>query len=280
MKVSGFTIARNVIKFNYPILESIQSILPVCDEFIVNVGDSEDDTLNLIRSIDSDKIRIIQNVWDFSDGPEVLSVQTNLALRACTGDWAFYLQSDEVVHEDDLEKLKCIMQESFRDEDVDALRFRWLHFYGSYFRYRIDRGWYQKQDRIIRNNGTIESYGDAFGFRRRDGQSLKRKYADCFLYHYGWVHSGETMAQRRANAEEIGFTTLMDQERKQSYDYGNLNRFPVYFGTHPSVMQEKIDQHALSQRDSRNIDKKYWWQPLKWFKVRYKTGRRVKKRIE
>ena len=256
MRVSGFTIARNVIKFNYPIFESIQSILPVCDEFIVNVGDSEDDTLNLIRSIDSDKIRIIQNVWDPSVGSEVLSVQTNLALRACTGDWAFYLQSDEVVHEDDLVELKCIMQEHLRDEEVDALRFRWLHFYGSYFRYRIDRGWYQKQDRIIRNNGKAESCGDAFGFRRKDGRPLKRKNTNCFLYHYGWVHSNEIMAQRRLNAEKIGFTTLMDQQRQGPYDYGDLNRFPVYFGTHPSVMREKIDQHSLSQNDLQDIDKK------------------------
>ncbi|MCK5014389.1 MAG: glycosyltransferase family 2 protein [Candidatus Omnitrophica bacterium] len=280
MKVSGFTIARNVIKFNYPILESIQSILPICDEFIVNVGDSEDDTLNLIRSIDSDKIRIIQNIWDPSGGAEVLSAQTNLALEVCTGDWAFYLQSDEVIHEDDLAKLKSIMRECFQDKEVDALRFRWLHFYGSYFRYRIDRGWYQKQDRIIRNNGTVESFGDAFGFRRKNGEPLKRKNTDCFLYHYGWVHPKETMARRRLNAEEIGFTTLMDQERQEPYDYGNLNRFPVYFGTHPAVMREKIDQHSLSQSDLQGIDRKYWWQPLKWFKVRYKTGRRVKKRIE
>lgn len=280
MKVSGFTITRNAIKFNYPVLESIRSILPVCDEFVVNVGDSEDDTLGLIRSIDSDKIRIVRNVWDLTQGPDVLAVQTNLALRACTGDWAFYLQSDEVIHEDDLSKLKGLMQEYLGDEKIDALRFRWLHFYGSYFRYRIDRGWYQKQDRIIRNNGTVESYGDAFGFRRKDAMPLGRKNTDCFLYHYGWVHPGEIMAQRRVNAEKIGFTTLMDDERQGPYDYGNLNRFPVYFGSHPAVMREKITRHSLSQSDRREIERKYWWHPLKWLQVRYKTGKRVRQKIE
>jgi len=280
MKISGFTIARNVIKFNYPIVESIQSVLPVCDEFIVNVGDSEDDTLNLMKSIQGDKIRIVQNVWDFSQGTEVLSAQTNLALKECTGDWAFYLQSDEVIHENDLGKLKHIMQKYFYHEDVDALRFRWLHFYGSYFRYRIDRGWYQKQDRIIRNNGEVESFGDAFGFRRKDGRPLRRKNTNCFLYHYGWVHSEETMTERRVNAENIGFTVLKDSERQGQYDYGDLNRFPAYFGKHPAVLKERIDQHSLSLEDLKEIHKKYWWQPLKWFKVRYKTGRRVKSRIE
>jgi glycosyltransferase involved in cell wall biosynthesis len=116
MKISGFTIARNVIKFNYPIIESIESILPICDEFIVNVGDSEDDTLALIQSIKSDKIRVIQNTWDMSQGKEVLSHQTNLALKQCRGDWAFYLQSDEVIHEDDLPRLKSIMQKNLGDK--------------------------------------------------------------------------------------------------------------------------------------------------------------------
>ncbi len=135
--ISGFMIARNAIKFNYPVLESIQSILPICDEFIVNVGDSEDDTLNLIQSLRSSKIRIIQNTWDKTQGKEVLSFQTNLALQECKGDWAFYLQSDEVIHEADLTRLKKKMRQYVDDESVDALRFKWLHFYGSYYRYRV-----------------------------------------------------------------------------------------------------------------------------------------------
>ncbi|HQP10830.1 MAG TPA: hypothetical protein PKV41_05545, partial [Candidatus Omnitrophota bacterium] len=203
-----------------------------------------------------------------------------LALKECSGDWAFYLQSDEMIHERDLPKLKRLMQKYVHEKNVDALRFQWLHFYGSYFRYRIDRGWYQKQDRIIKNNGTVESCGDAFGFRRVDGRELKRKNAHCLLYHYGWVQPQEVMTQRRVNAESIGFTRLMDDERQGQYDYGDLSRFPAYFGEHPSVMREKILKHSLSQRDWGNICKKFWWNPLKWFRVRYKTGRRIKKRIQ
>ena len=278
--ISGFTIARNAIKYNYPILESIQSILPICDEFIVNVGDSDDDTLQLIQSIGSDKIRIIQNTWNMSQGKEVLSYQTNLALKECRGDWAFYLQTDEVIHEDDLFRLKKIMQKYVNDESVDALRFKWLHFYGSYYRYRIDRGWYQKQDRIIRNNGQIESFGDAFGFQRKDGKEIKRQNTSCLLYHYGWVQPSEVMTQRRLNAEEIGFVSLDEKERNEKYQYGNLNRFPVYFGSHPKVMEEKIQEHMLSYEDLKTINQRYWWHPLKWMKVRYKTGRREKKELK
>ena len=280
MKISGFTIVRNAIKFNYPALESINSILPICDEFVVNVGDSEDDTLRLIKSVQSPKIRIIHNKWDFSRGKEVLSHQTNLALKECKGTWAFYLQSDEVIHENDLHSLKKMMDRYIGDESVEAFRFQWLHFYGSYFRYRIDSGWYQKQDRIIRNNGTIESVGDAYSFERIDKKPLKRKNTSTFLYHYGWVHDAQTMAQRRINAEKIGFTQLRDDEREDDYSYGNLNRFPVYFGAHPLVMQGRVSSHTFSQNDWRDINRRFWWHPSKILKLRYKTSKRIKHKIK
>ncbi|MBM3253483.1 MAG: glycosyltransferase [Candidatus Omnitrophica bacterium] len=279
MKVSGFTIARNAIKFNYPILESIRSILPICDEFIVNVGDSEDRTLELIKSIKDQRIKIIQNKWDFSEKELVLSRQTNIALSECKGDWAFYLQSDEVIHERDLPILKKLMNKYLNDSSIDALRFTWLHFYGSYYRYRVDSGWFQKQDRIIKNNGQIQSMGDAYGFERKDQKPLNRGKTECFIYHYGWVQAPDIMTQRRVNAEQIGFTRLENQERQKDYDFGNLDRFPAYFGTHPAVMKDLVLNHQLSRKDWQDISRRYWWFPLKWFRVRFKTPFRKKRRI-
>lgn len=279
MKISGFTIARNAIKFQYPILESIQSILPICDEFVVNVGCSNDGTLSLIKTLASSKMRIIETEWDMSMGKEVLSYQTNLALKECKGDWAFYLQSDEVIHESDLNKLVKCMKQCLDDKNIDALRFWWMHFYGSYFRYRIDHGWFQKQDRIIRNNGLIESEGDAWGFRRKDGQPLRWKNTNCLLYHYGWVHSPLVMTQRRLNAEQIGFTRLQSNERSGEYSYGDLNRFSAYFGSHPSVMKQRISEHRLSREDIKTINRKFWWHPGRIWKVRYKSWKRKKEKI-
>ena len=279
MRVSGFTIVKNGVKLGYPMVESIRSILPLCDEFIVSVGKSEDNTLDVIRSIKDPKIRIIETIWNQSQGCTVLSEETNIALKECTGDWAFYLQTDEVVHENDLPRLKRCMQESCDDPQVDALRFKWFHFYGSHFRYRIDHGWYQKQDRIIRNNGSMISIGDAWGFGRKDMRPMKRKNTECLLYHYGWVQPPQVMALRRLNAERIGFVDLKEEEGKKDFDFGQLHRFPPYFGTHPSVMNQIVKDHAQSQADLQNIQNKYWWHPAQWFKLRHKTGKRVKQRI-
>ncbi|MDE2010054.1 MAG: glycosyltransferase [Candidatus Omnitrophica bacterium] len=278
MKISGFTIVRNAVKFNYPALASIRSILPICDEFIVNVGDSEDATLELIRSINSSKVRIIENRWDMGKGSQVLSEQTNLALKECSGDWAFYLQGDEVIHEADLYKLKLRMYHCLERKDVDALRFKWFHFYGSFWRYRIDSGWYQKQDRIIRNNGQIVSCGDAFNFGRCDGAPLRAHPSGCFLYHYGWVNSKEDMHKRCANAAAIGFADA-GKNSSMTQGYGNLGRFPAYFGTHPAVMKEIVEGHRLSREDFAAIRRSSWWNPFFWMRLRHKTGRRVKERI-
>ncbi len=279
MKISGFTIARNIAKFNYPALESIKSILPICDEFVVNVGDSEDETLKFIKSMNDPKIKIIENKWDFSQKEKVLSQQTNIALSECSGDWAFYLQGDEVVHEKDLKILFSLMKRNVSNM-VDVFRFKWLHFFGSFYRYRIDGGWFQKQDRIIRNNGNIESCGDAYGFRRKDGKPLQRINTSCYVYHYGWVHSPEEMSKRRLNAERIGFANLNDSEKEVNYNYGSLDRFPIYFGTHPETMNSRVDFHKISCDDWRNISRKYWWSPLKMLRTRYKTFKRVKNRID
>jgi len=278
MKISGFTIVRNAVKFSYPTVASIRSILPICDELVVNVGDSDDGTLELIQSIGSPKIRIIQSQWDMSKGSQVLSEQTNLALKECKGDWAFYLQSDEVIHEADHPKLVHWMHYYRDKKDVDSLRFKWFHFYGSFWRYRIDFGWYQKQDRIIRNNGEIESYGDAFGFRRIDGKPLRSQWAHAYLYHYGWVNNNEAIKKRCDNAAAIGY---MDANKSNSLagGYGDLNRFPAYVGTHPAVMQETVSRHALSVGHFEDIRRRLWWNPALWLRLRYKTGRRVKERI-
>ena len=66
MKISKFTFCRNVVKFDFPVVEGITSILPIVDEFVVNVGKSEDKTLEVIHSINDKRIKVVESVWDES----------------------------------------------------------------------------------------------------------------------------------------------------------------------------------------------------------------------
>jgi len=276
MKISGFTIVRNAIKFNYPVKEAILSILPICDEFVVNVGQSEDQTLKLVESINSPKIKIIQREWDDSLGEEMLSQATNAALAECKGDWAFYIQTDEVVHERDLPRLKKYMRKYLEDEKIEGFRFKWMHFYGSFYRYRVDPPWFQKQDRIVRNNGNIKAYSGAWGFKRKDDTPINAIKTPCFIYHYGWVNNPEIMSKRRRNAEQLGYANLSDNEQKMEYQFGKLSRFPIYFGMVPETMQNIAKTHQISCDDFKQIKQRYWWSPFFWFRLRYKTFLRPK----
>ncbi|MGH2566706.1 MAG: glycosyltransferase, partial [Bacteroidota bacterium] len=165
MKISGFSFVRNAVQYDYPFLEAIQSILSLCDEFIIAVGKSEDDTFEQLRSLNSPKIKIIETVWDESlrAGGAILAQQTNVALDHVSGDWAFYMQADEVVHEKDLSTIRRAMEQHVTDKEVEGLLFSYKHFYGSYRHVGDSRRWYRREIRVIRPGIGVRSWGDAQG---------------------------------------------------------------------------------------------------------------------
>ncbi|MDB5126394.1 glycosyltransferase family 2 protein, partial [Mucilaginibacter sp.] len=207
MKVSGFTFIRNAVKNDYPIVEAITSILPLCDEFIVALGDSEDETENLINGIGSPKIKIIHTVWDTNvrDGGKVFADETDKAFDAISPDtdWAFYIQGDECVHEKYLPLIKKEMEENLSDSKVEGLLFKYLHFYGSYDYYGHSRRWYRREIRIVRNNKDIRSYRDAQGFRWANNRKIQVKLIDAYIYHYGWVKPPSGLANKLRNFNQF-----------------------------------------------------------------------------
>ena len=249
MKVSGFTFIRNAITFDYPIIEAITSVLPLCDEFIVALGNSSDDTEQLIRSIKSPKIKIIATVWDDSlrQGGHVLAAETDKALAAVSpdSDWAFYIQGDEVLHEKYLPVVKAAMQEQLINPQCEGLLFNYLHFYGSYQYVGDSRQWYRREIRVIRNTGKVASYKDAQGFRTVTNRKLRVKAIDAYIYHYGWV---KPPAEQKRKLNYFGRFWHTDEYMKQlstqneQFDYGNIDSLALFTGTQPAVMQARIER--------------------------------------
>jgi hypothetical protein len=247
MKISGFIIIRNAVVNDYPVVEAIRSILPLVDEMIVSIGDSEDDTLSLIQSIASDKIRIVHSVWDpaLRKGGEVLAVETNKALQHISpdADWAFYIQADEVVHE----KYHPVILEAaktYKDQkEVEGLLFRYTHFYGTFDYVGDSRRWYNREIRVIRNDKSIHSYKDAQGFRK-NGRKLFVKLIDAHIYHYGWVKSPKQMQLKQNNLGKFWRTDEEWQQLLSSTDVFDFNNefdsLAKFTGTHPAVMHERI----------------------------------------
>lgn len=249
MKIAGFTFIKNAIKNDYSIVEAINSILPICDEFIVAVGKSDDETLQLVQNIKSDKIKIIETVWNekLRAGGAVFALETDKAIQHISPDvdWIFYIQGDECVHEKYLETIKNEMQQCLNDKNVEGLLFNYKHFYGSYDFYAHSRRWYRREIRVLKNLPGIHSYKDAQGFRKND-QKIKVKLIDAFIYHYGWVKppTGLTSKVRNFNT----FYNNDDQWINENYppqsdfEYGNADKLVKFTETHPKIFQERVNK--------------------------------------
>jgi hypothetical protein len=279
---------RNATKLYYPVKESISSILPIVDEFVVALGkgDPDDRTLEEILSLGSEKIKIIHTEWDtakYSGGTEYAH-QTDISKDACRGDWLFYLQSDEVVHEDYLPGIRQKCEELLANETVEGLLFDYLHFWGDYNHYIVSHAWYNREIRIIRNRKDIHSWGDAqsfrripdfegFNYRQKPGSfKLRVARADATIYHYGWVRPPHLMQQKRKSfhADYAGRATAEEEFRSQEsqFDYGDLSRLPVFTKSQPAVMKNWIKRfdwaHELDIRKRQSTPTKHKHDRLKY----------------
>lgn len=202
MKISGFTFLRNGTSLGYPYIESLRSLLMVCDEIVVVVGQSEDDTLEQVKAIGDSRIRIIETVWNESmrDRGYVYAQQKMIAQFNCTGDWAFYLEGDEIIHEADAPKIRAVMEKYLNDQEVEALVFDYHHFYGCPDMVARSPGWYRRAPRIIRN--TIRTWAPDGLFwvvmeKNKKGRYPKAALAGCPIYHYGHVRSSTKMQEKK-----------------------------------------------------------------------------------
>ncbi len=248
MKIAGFTFIANAIKNDYPIVEAIKSILPICDEFIIAVGKSEDDTLSLIQNINSPKIRIIETVWDntLREGGRTFALETDKAYNEISDDtdWAFYIQGDECVHEKYLPVIKKAMEDNLSNSEVEGLLFKYLHFYGSYDYVASSRRWYRNEIRVLKFDRNAKSYRDAQGFRK-SGRKIQAKPIDAYIYHYGWVKPPNGLSHKVRNFN----TFYHDKEWVESnlpsnfeFDFGNADRLLKFQDSHPEVMRQRIKE--------------------------------------
>jgi len=247
MKVVGFTIIRNNILYDFGVLEAIYSIMPLCDLIVVAVGKSEDSTLEQIKNLDSDKIKIIETVWDDSlrSGGRVLALETDKAYQPIPddADRCFYIQDDEVLHEKYLDTVRTEMIKHQHNPLVDGLLFEYTHFYGSYDYVGNSWQWYNHEIRIIRKNKNYFSYRDAQGFRKKPNNKLKVKKIDAKIFHYGWVREPQSMQRKLKKFHSLYHNdnwTNKHFEDSTDFDYSNIDSLENFKGTHPKVMQERI----------------------------------------
>lgn len=258
--VSGFSIARNAVKYGYPIEAALRSIAPLCDEIVVNVGVSDDGTLERIRGIGDPKIRIVETDWgdETEIGSRVLSIQTNRALAECRGTWCYYVQADEVLHEQGLTSVRETLRRYANDPRVEGLLFDYLHFYGSFDWVGLGRRFYRREVRIVRKASGIRSVGDAQGFRVGD-RKPRTVHSGGRIFHYGWAKRPELAEEKRLMGYRLHRLDLHSMPR---YAFRRLPGLRPFRGTHPAVMREWIAEHHW-EFDPRDYPRDWSWKSIK-----------------
>jgi hypothetical protein len=276
-KVSGFTIVRNAIKLDFPVEASIRSILPICDEVVVNVGRSEDETLELVRSIRDPKIRILEAEWDMTRRNTVLGFETQRAMRACLHPWGVYIQADEVLHERGAEELADAIRAADTDRRIEGLLVRYVHFYGGFDTVATHRRWYRREVRAVRlaPELDIRPYQGAQGFRVGPShRKIRARLTAAEMFHYGWARPSKALREKR----DLGRT--MYPWRNADASLPLLDWMPgiqPFTGTHPAAARNWID--ARRHDPERAIaPRRFRWRFLRYYissAIERMTGIRV-----
>lgn len=260
MKVSAFTYVRNGFEFGYPFIESIKSILPIVDEYIIVIGDSNDGTREAVEAFQNKKIKIIDTIWDpdIRSGGKIFAIQSNIGLDHVSkdADWLFHLQADEVIHEMDWPIIQKAMKENMENSEVEGLLLNFINFFGDYYHYCPSRRFHQKEVRILRNTPQIRSFKDSQGFRKyvntantdtEKGKKLKVKQIDATVYHYSWVKPPKKQKAKRIEFEKKyhetdAFIGTYEKKYRDGYDYKDYDYLKVFSGSHPAVMLPLIKE--------------------------------------
>ncbi len=266
--LSGFTFIRRAVQLDYPVVESIKSILPIVDEFIVNVGPDDDGTLDLIHSIGDRKIKIIQSQWNpnITTGGYVYAQQTNIALFNCTGKWAFYLQADEVIHEDDLSAIMKYIEKYKDDDRVEGLMLKEMFFWGDYNVLLDIYPWnIRRRCRIVKPHCFVMSRGDAAGFTvhpkyKESGRRIRVIDTGIPLFHYCTVKSEKALANKNRDISKYWKMEQQSEFLESLYTQFPRRFFKSFDRTHPGVMAERIKKHLVSL----NLSSREWRNTLNW----------------
>jgi len=267
MKVSGFSFLRNGEMLNYPFVQSIRSILPIVDEFVVALGPCQDRTEAMLAAIGDPKIRVIKTTWNENIDPHasikgfVYAQQKSIALFNCTGDWAFYLEGDEVIHEDDLPKIRAAMEQHLDNPNVEALVFDYIHFYGNTNTYAWSPAWYKIEPRIIRN--TIPCWASEGLFfmvleSHKKSRYPKAAHSGARIFHYGWARGQERIQANKDQVEKY----WGKESKKIDCSEIDPETLRPFTGTHPKAVEDWRPKseglfkanpaHQLTSREKRH----------------------------
>jgi glycosyltransferase involved in cell wall biosynthesis len=153
--ISGFMIVKDVLRQGYPFVESIMAALPICDEFLISDGYSQDGTYEVIDKIASlnSKVKVSRDQWPNKRNVTVLTDVTNTLRARCRCDYILSLQANEVIHEQSAPYIKAFPNIF---PNVNTFSFPFVQFLD---KYKFAEGF---RLRLSKNDPNIVAKGDAW----------------------------------------------------------------------------------------------------------------------
>jgi hypothetical protein len=234
--LSGYTLVRNVVKLNYPLEASILTYYPLCNEVVISYDPTtEDGTEKYIQDLARryPKIKPIPSPWNMDnhkDGTEI-TIQSNVALEACTSDWLLYVQADEAIHEGDQEAIRA----AIRNPDINGVLFDRRSFMGTLDR-EIPEYFARNLLRLIRNgDGCVVVDGMTCGFFQGVNPSIHRQ--SYRMYNYSRMGSREEILLRSRCRDTFHHSTNEAIEENQKLEFKQSVR-PFNLVGHPGAIRE------------------------------------------
>ncbi len=138
--LSGYTTTLDCNKGGYPWVQSIKSMLGFCDEVVVVDGGSTDGTYEQLLAMAAEeprlKISLIKRDWDHPRFAVFDGAQKASARRLCTMQYCWQQDADELVHENDYEKIRRLL--TVFPQEVDLVSLPVVEFWGSQGKTRMD----------------------------------------------------------------------------------------------------------------------------------------------
>lgn len=215
MSIAALYRAYNVQIVDYPLEASIRSAMEFCDEACVVVGQSEDDTVGIVRHLQdeygADRLKFECHELKFDRMWQVQACELAKAMTKC--DWLFLIDADEVFHEDDAGRIKDCLH---WPRPVKLVSFPYYHYYASPSWYVKPGGlhFYQRHTKLghrsvkfrlqnfrtDRNRAPVCDVMATVGGRDVKAHIFNGHeiyHSDIRVHHYGWCKLPKAQAIRR-----------------------------------------------------------------------------------
>jgi len=249
MSLGGSVCVRNCVDLDYNWVESVMSLLPICDEVVICDCDSDDKTKELAKdwATQEPKIKVVDYLWTDPKGDTEWYVNwLNHARAQLATEWSIYLDADELLHEDSQREVL----DAARDKKVLICN---RHNFWKDAQHLIPDGVCCSRE-VIRVGPTSMFLPSDYPDPRCQEAMDQAVPSDVHLMHYGFLRERKAFFRKARTVQKIwadSFDPRLEAAEKAEGNWmdhsgvvewqGKLEKFK---GTHPEIIKPWLRQRG------------------------------------